>query len=162
MKRWLLILGISLTAVGLIGMLAVPLLTGAFSGTSAGDLSLGERIYLTGIGEDGPIPRNGLFAHHHLNSAGCAGCHGTDGRGGTVFGGTGATVEAPEITYRALTETHSEEGTTQPGWSREQIEKAIRTGVEPNGERLNRIMPRWDTSDAEMDALIGYLKELDD
>lgn len=161
MKRWLPMLGVVLILLGVAGMLAVPLLSATFPDTFSGARSLGERIYLTGIGESGPIPRRGAFVHHHLSSAGCAGCHGADGAGGAVFVRFRRTVEAPEVTYRALTSAHKENGEREPGWTDAQIEQAIRRGEKPNGERLDRIMPRWDVSDEEMRALLVHLKELD-
>jgi cytochrome c oxidase subunit 2 len=57
--------------------------------------------------------------------------------------------------------THTEHGPTSPGWSDRDIARAIREGVEPDGERLKAPMPRWDMTDAEIADVIAYLKELD-
>ena len=68
---------------------------------------------------------------------------------------------APPIAYDVLTGTHDEHGgEAEAPWTDADIARAIRTGTEPNGNKLDAIMPHWDMSDTEMDALIDYLKTL--
>jgi hypothetical protein len=71
--------------------------------------------------------------------------------------------EAPPITYDALTGAHEEHGeeTAEP-WTDDDIARAIREGIEPDGEPLDPVMPRWDMTDREMSELIDYLKTLDE
>lgn len=43
----------------------------------------------------------------------------------------------------------------------ETIKRAITEGVEPNGEPLDWLMPRWSMSDEDLDDLIEFLETLD-
>ena len=70
-------------------------------------------------------------------------------------------VEIPDIRYSVLTAPHSADGTTTPAWSDADIKRAIRDGVEPDGQRLKAPMPRWNMTDTELTDVISYLKELD-
>ncbi len=71
-------------------------------------------------------------------------------------------VDVPDIRYSALTSPHAEEGTSAPAWTDADIERAIREGLEPDGEPLRAPMPRWDMTDSEVRDVIAYLKELDE
>lgn len=135
---------------------AGPLAGGTFT-------SSGQRIYYTGASVTGPIPRTvaggGMMGRGMMGGAGCVDCHGEDGRGGrasTMFG----VVDIPDIRYSTLTTPRSEDGTSVAAWSDADIARAIRDGVEPNGQQLEGPMPRWDMTDAEMDDVIAFLKEL--
>lgn len=120
----------------------------------------GERIYYTGVGTDGDeIPRTGGFGM--MAGGGCVNCHGQDGRGGAFGGMMGGRLNVPDIRYSTLSEPHEEDGELQDGWGDEDIARAVRDGEEPSGEELSTYMPRWDMSDEDLQALIGYLKELD-
>ncbi|GAB4275531.1 MAG: hypothetical protein Kow0056_05200 [Coriobacteriia bacterium] len=160
----MLIVGLALVAAGAAGLVVVAgdsaSLDPAFSFRATGtDASLGERIYMDGIGEDGFIPRSAVGPG--MMGGGCAVCHGTDGRGGTFTMMMGR-FEAPDIRYDVLTGEHAEEGehAEHGGWSDEDIRRAIEDGIEPDGKRLDPFMPRWEMTDEEFDALLGYLKEL--
>lgn len=128
--------------------------------------SNGQMIYFTGYGRSRRIPRDGVPAHMHLEQSGCVGCHGRDGEGGLTvypFSGTrrGRGVVSPDIRYETLTSPHEEDGGRKPGWTQAQVERATREGVEPDGNQLDAVMPRWDMRDGEMRDLVGYLKELE-
>ena len=71
------------------------------------------------------------------------------------------TVDIPDIRYSTLTSARSDAGTTVPAWTESDIAHAIRDGVEPNGQPLKAPMPRWDMTDTQLSAVIGYMKELD-
>jgi len=117
--------------------------------------SLGEAIYLDGVGADGrTVPRTAIGPG--MMGGGCVICHGIDGEGGRI-GMMGRAIEAPSITYEALTSEH-EHG--ESGWTDAEIRTAVEEGVEPDGEELDPFMPRWDFTDEEFDALLDYLKEL--
>ncbi len=128
------------------------------SGPNGGYSSLGQQVFLTGVGSSGPIPRTGGIGM--MGSGGCATCHGEDGRGGRLGGMMRAGIDVPDIRYSTLTSPHGEEGTTEPGWTDAQIAAAIREGKDPGGGTLSSYMPRWQMSDTDMNALIAYLKEL--
>jgi len=72
----------------------------------------------------------------------------------------GGIINVPDIRYSKLTSPHTEEDETMPAWTNGDIARAVREGVEPNGETMNSYMPRWDMTDGDMKDLIAYLKEL--
>lgn len=93
----------------------------------------------------------------------CADCHGPQGQGGRVHIMM-ESFEAPSITWPALTEEeHGEhaEGEGHPPYTEETVKRAITQGVDPAGNRLDRIMPRWSMSSDDLDDLVDYLKTLD-
>lgn len=162
------IAGAIVAGIGLAGILTTLLLggtnrlevadrgVGRLSGT---DASLGARIFLDGIGEDGVIPRSAVGPG--MMGGGCVTCHGADGRGDS-FSMMMGNFEAPDITYDALTSPHEESGNDEGAWDDADILRAISEGLEPSGDRLDPIMPRWELTEREFDALLDYLKELSD
>ncbi len=64
---------------------------------------------------------------------------------------TGTAIKAPDVTYGALIGDGFTDATSR---------KAIRDGLDESGKRLDEAMPRWQMSDADLDATIAYLKEL--
>jgi cytochrome c oxidase subunit 2 len=162
MKRnGLLILALAAIAVGAVGLLTVStLLSGALGGAYS---SSGQRIYYTGANTQGPIPRTvaggAIAGFGMMGNAACVGCHGQDGRGGRV-GMMSGSVVIPDIRYSTLTSARSEGTATLPPWTDADIARAIREGIEPDGNRLVAPMPRWAMTDADVKDLIAYLKEL--
>lgn len=166
--RGLFIAGLATLLVGIVGMVATSVVLfglGTPSLTSSGDYSsAGERIYYTGIGDDGQaiprtVGRSGLMGRGMMGRMACVTCHGQDGRGGRVAMMLGS-FDAEDIRYSQLTSDRTEDGETVPGWSDSDIARAIRDGIEPSGEQLKAPMPRWDMTDDEIDEIIDYLKEL--
>ncbi|TDB38027.1 MAG: c-type cytochrome [Actinobacteria bacterium] len=157
--RTTLVLGVALIGLGLAGMTAVWLLgsPAAPSAPRGGFASLGQQIYFTGADAAGPIPRAG-GPSHMASARACVGCHGATGTGGSF--GMMRNFEVPDIRYSALTSPHPEDDPPTPAWTDADIARAIRDGVEPNGESLDAFMPRWDMTDDDMNAVIAYLKEL--
>ena len=161
-----LVLGVVLVAVGLIGLTTVWVLdaTGTSLRGTGTFASAGERIYYTGLDASGrAIPRTsavgGMTGLRMMYTAACVDCHREDGRGsrlGMMFG----SADVPDIRYPVLTSAHTEDGESIPAWSDRDIERAIREGIEPNGERLKAPMPRWNMTDQEVTDVISYLKEL--
>ncbi len=121
--------------------------------------SLGEQIYFTGVGEDGLIPRTVPYGPGMMGGVSCSSCHGNDGSGREFFM-MGRTWEAPDIRYETLTSEHVEDGEPHEPWTEQDIARAVREGIEPDGAELDELMPRWDMTDAEMNATIDYLEEL--
>jgi cytochrome c oxidase subunit II len=164
--RGLLTLAVTLASTGIAGLgVTWALLSPPASPVASPQvLSPGQQIYLTGTSANGPIPSSvpagGMMGQGRMGGVSCVDCHGEDGRGGDramMFGG----VEIPDIRYSVLSSPRSEDSTTAPGWTDRDIARAIRDGIEPNGEQLKAPMPRWDMTDAEIDDVIAYLKELD-
>jgi mono/diheme cytochrome c family protein len=162
-ERWMLYTGLALILVGvagiLVGVALSPSITPSGVRLSGTDTSLGARIFLDGLGEDGMIPRTATGPG--MMGGGCVTCHGIDGRGGT-FSMMMGSFDAPDVTYDTLTGEHANEGehAEDAGWTDDDIRRSIEDGVKPDGERLDPFMPRWQLSDAEFDALLEHLKEL--
>jgi cytochrome c oxidase subunit 2 len=148
-----------LIVIGTIGLVAVSLSSGPGGASFS---SVGQRIYYTGADAAGPIPRTvagGSMGFGMMGDSSCVGCHGEDGRGGRL-GMMFGTLEIPDIRYSTLAAARTEEGTSTPAWTEADIARAIRDGVEPNGQALKAPMPRWAMSDADLADVIAYLKEL--
>lgn len=166
--------GLGLLILGIAGIFFIGGGSGhmaPFSGWGAGGIydkgsyaSNGERIYYLGIdGDGGRIRFRGGPHWLRMMGGSCVNCHGPDGRGGIpVMLGT----HLPgDIRYSALIsgEHHGDEKNEEDevhAYTEEEIRRAIREGVEPSGERMDRTMPRWDMSDEDLRDLIEYLKEL--
>ncbi len=129
---------------------------GGQPGSSGGSYSSdGERIFLSGVGTDGrEIARstsNVSGGSGMMGGGGCGSCHGADGRGTTIRVMGGTTIETPDITYDELIEH---------GFTDATIAVAIRDGVHEKGEQMDAAMPRWQMSEADVNATIAYLKVL--
>ncbi|WP_019620447.1 c-type cytochrome [Amphritea japonica] len=123
---------------------------------------------MTGLSKDGsPItavsqgqPLSGeLFA--------CVNCHRHSGLG-TSEGGyqvpdiTGPTLFSPiEVKQRELYAERTEGFYTRPAYTRESLRTAITHGISTNGNTFSKVMPRYQLSQSQADALIDYLSTLD-
>jgi cytochrome c oxidase subunit II len=91
----------------------------------------------------------------------CADCHGSDGRGGTVRMMM-SSFDAPDIRYSTLIEgEHEDAHGEHPAYMDEDIKRAITEGIDPAGEELDWIMPRWEMTDEQLNDLIAYMKTLE-
>lgn len=117
--------------------------------------SVGERIFLTGVGTDGQtIPHNAPQVSQGsltMGGGGCGSCHGANGRGGTIRMMAGSSIKAPDITYDAL---------IAAGFTDATIRGAIRNGLDEAGKPLDVAMPHWQMNGADLAATIAYLKVL--
>jgi hypothetical protein len=129
-----------------------------------GDFSSnGEQIYFTGTSRTGPPITASMEGMHTMPSGrlACVNCHGPDGKGGVVRMMM-ASAEAPNIQYSELTSGEHEGGQEEhPAYTDETIKRAITEGVDPAGEPLDPLMPRWNMSDEQLNDLITFLKTLD-
>ncbi|WP_321945859.1 c-type cytochrome [Paraburkholderia sp. J10-1] len=132
--------------------------------------SAGEALYQQGILSSGEP----LEAMHdggvHLQgaAAACVNCHRRSG-----LGAREGNSSIPPITWRYLVEPRAQnpEDTDLPyvpGMRAERepytdatIARAIREGIDSEGKPLSSLMPQYALNDADMQALIGYLKHLD-
>jgi ABC-type branched-subunit amino acid transport system substrate-binding protein len=92
------------------------------------------------------------------NVMACANCHGTAGQG-KVEGG----VNPSNISWEALTKpygvTHVN-GRKHPAYTSRALELAITRGLDPAGNKLLYVMPRYQMSKEDLDDLVVYLKRL--
>lgn len=132
-------------------------------------LENGRSIYLKGINllnQQIPISEGPHWLYRH--GGGCASCHGRDGKGGLYP--MMCWEKTPAITYRSLVsgehghdDEHGEGGgkEEEDSWDVKALWVALREGVEPDGDTLDRCMPRWHISYDDFRDLVRYLIHLD-
>ncbi|MBU2602591.1 MAG: cytochrome c [Actinobacteria bacterium] len=166
-------LGIALAVIGLLGLVLLSTFGartgpgasfGPFGNNSAQSFgSLGERIFLSGTDATGSaIPRSTPSMYGMMfGQTGCASCHGRDGRGGAV-GAMMGSFRTPDIRWSALTsdEGPDEGGHAHSAYDEASLARALRDGIDPEGDRLDAAMPQWRLTDGEIAALVGYLGSL--
>lgn len=144
------------------------------------DLAIGESIYRLGISGDGQalqgVTQGDLaFADPKFN---CEQCHRRSGfgssEGGTyVLPVTGNTLfnprnfERSDLFNKLFKEsqdprfwTRMRSAYQRPAYDHISLARAIRDGVDPSGRTLSPSMPRYRLGDADMKALIAYLRQL--
>lgn len=88
----------------------------------------------------------------------CANCHGFDGQGKPEGG-----VNPSNLTWEALTKpyglTHAD-GRRHPAYTERGLELAITRGLDPAGNKLLNVMPRYQMSKEDLEDLVVYLKRL--
>ncbi len=146
--------------------LAVTLLAAGAGSGRAADLTpeqaAGKVVFLDGVSPSGatfsvrigrdptPMP---------ASVAACGTCHGPDGLGRPEGG-----VVPSEITWTALTRPHGHShpnGRSHPPYDERSLARALREGVDPAGNPLDPVMPRFVVSDADVASLVAYLKVVD-
>jgi mono/diheme cytochrome c family protein len=128
----------------------------------------GLRIYRDGVLPSGRPLRALVDGDVELAGprAACANCHGRSGFGyteGPVIPAsiTGPILYRPVVIARPERETVRTEGPgTRPAYSDETLARAIRDGIDAAGRPLDRMMPRYELSEAEMAYLLAYLRSL--
>jgi len=128
--------------------------------------SNGERIYFTAESSAGePITYSGGTTMMQQSIA-CVSCHGPGGRGGRVTMMMWR-FDVPDITWDNLTqEEHHEEKLGEeeheehPPYTEETLRRAITWGIDPAGEPLDELMPRWRLSERDLDDLVDFIKML--
>ena len=96
--------------------------------------------------------------HMVMMSLSCATCHGADGHGLQT-----PMFTSPDITYANLTDPSGmiePDGERGPTYTDDEIRRAVVEGIDPEGEPLNWVMPRWQLTDAQMQDLAAYLRTL--
>jgi hypothetical protein len=156
MQRFgLLFIALTLLVIGVIGL--VLLNTGALGlGASSSNLSArGAIIFNTGNDPNGqPI----FYTGGMMMRSSCASCHGANGQGLRT-----PMFVSPNISYRNLTDPA---GMVEPDgehgmkYTDDLIRRAVTQGLDPEGQSLDSVMPRWQLTDAEWSALLAYLKKL--
>jgi mono/diheme cytochrome c family protein len=140
---WLLVLGVGVSA--------------AWAASDGSLIAVGERLYREGLLASG-APARGLVAGDVPLTgaqAACVSCHRRSGLGSSE-GGLVASPLTQSALYRDLTGRRR----NRPAYTDETLAQAIREGVDPAGQPLDRSMPRFDLPAPEMAALIAYLQTL--
>jgi ABC-type branched-subunit amino acid transport system substrate-binding protein len=122
----------------------------------------GKRLYHDGIDRAGaPISARVAGSTTALKGKpmACGNCHGEDGRGRQESG-----VDPGDVTWTDLTKpyghTHANKRRHGP-YDAKSFNRAMRDGFDPAGNALEPAMPRYDLADADLEALVAYLKRLD-
>jgi ABC-type branched-subunit amino acid transport system substrate-binding protein len=119
----------------------------------------GKELYAHGEDRFGPEPKAFLGAESVPTPgrlATCASCHGDDG-GGRPEGN----IVPPDIAWAHLTKLQGHvhaNGRAHPAFSDQTFADAIRLGLDPAGNRLDPVMPRYEFSHDQLAALVSYLK----
>ncbi|HEX9918058.1 MAG TPA: ABC transporter substrate-binding protein [Pyrinomonadaceae bacterium] len=121
----------------------------------------GKQIYLRGTSASGR-EITAYLGEASLEVPGstmtCAGCHGADGQGKPEGG-----VTPSNITWPALTKPYGvvhASGRKHPPYTERAVELALTRGLDPGGNRLLNIMPRYQMTREDMNDLVAYLKRL--
>jgi mono/diheme cytochrome c family protein len=147
-----------LLAVVLLGVLVMVAACGAESEASAA-LTLGETIYVEGTGAAGTQITRTTDAGI-LSQTGCFACHGTDGKGRSIDTKVGQ-FDVPDIRWSVISQPFpNDEGGTDPAYDPASFASAVREGIDSGGGDLEPVMPHWQLTDPEIDALIAYLQSL--
>ncbi len=89
----------------------------------------------------------------------CASCHGSDGLGRREGG-----VIPPDIRWSELTKVYGhvhEDGRKHPAFDEMSVARLIRTGLDPDFNKLDSSMPLYTMSVKDMDSLVAYLRFLE-
>jgi cytochrome c oxidase subunit 2 len=124
----------------------------------------GEQIYFTSISQRGERisytggpALGGMMMGSYLT---CASCHGPTGQGGrhtmhmTV-------MDAPDIRYVELAGEMEEHGGEEGEYDLATFRKAVMDGEHPDGDSLDRDMPRWKMSENDLADLFAFLQSLE-
>lgn len=122
----------------------------------------GKTLYFGGVGTSGrPIQAYlaGGSEPVDADAVPCAGCHGEDGRGRSEGG-----IVPGDITWSNLTKPYGHNhgaGRKHPAFSERSLAAAVTQGVDPAGNPLDPVMPRYLLKRADLAALTAYLKRIE-
>ncbi len=131
--------------------------------------SNGKQIYFTATSNRGtPISYKGGQTTGMMmgGNLACVSCHGTDASGGKHTMNMD-TMDAPDIRWSALSVGHHGKGEAdslkqhhEEVYDFESFKNSVVNGKHPDGDVVNKDMPRWQMSDADLTDLMNYLKSL--
>lgn len=114
--------------------------------------SAGERVFFRGIGSKGEFIKNS----HGMQGVGCAMCHGADAKGMQMM-----MMDVPSLKWGYLIESkghiHSN-GRSHPPFTESSFKSCVLARIDPSGNELSTMMPRWQMSNEDLDDLVAYLK----
>jgi hypothetical protein len=141
---------------------AVFVLSWVIASASAQPSSVGQRLYLEG--EAGGVALSAKRAGGATlggAEAACVNCHRRSGYGGSEGRSYIPPIDAGALfSARAPGTGASAAGTGRPAYTDQTLARALRSGIDPAGRRLDYLMPRYDIGDAEMKSLLAHLREL--
>lgn len=126
---------------------AVVMATAAFSSKPTptySAISNGRSIFQTGRDVDGVQ----IVAHPSAMFSSCEACHRADGSGGKKF--SDGAVSA-DLRHHALVDEQKHPYTLAL------LERAISTGVDNEGQKLDHVMPRWRLSQRDLHDVAQYV-----
>ena len=122
----------------------------------------GKRIYQEGRGsEDAAIVALVGRSRTRVDAGvlPCAGCHGADGLGRPEGG-----AEPSNVTWSELAKSYGHRhasGRSHPAFDEQSFAGAVADGVDPAGNDLEPVMPKYEMSAEDIVALVAYVKRLE-
>ncbi|HYC90770.1 MAG TPA: ABC transporter substrate-binding protein [Thermoanaerobaculia bacterium] len=138
-------------------MKLLPLLLALALPASAADPRRGKQIYLRGEGSS-PIQAVTDAEGTMVIPATvlrCVNCHDYDGRGKAEGG-----VRPSNLQWAELTKQYATARRSHPPYTARTLARAITMGIDPAGNDLDRVMPRYRLSARDADDLVAYLQTL--
>ena len=122
----------------------------------------GGRIFASGQGHGGAIPRSTMGGPYVTEGMACANCHGNGGKGAPIGPdiSRGLLGARHTITHKPSSGSAAPEPVTEGPWTSQQTVAVVRTGVTPEGNRLGGRMPRWHLDSQDASALAVFLGRL--
>ncbi len=111
---------------------------------TAASIANGRAIFQTGVGSSGKQ----IVAQPPALYPNCAACHRPDGAGGLHLPGG---VVSADLRHKTLVATQAHPYTLAL------LERAISTGIDNNGQPLNRVMPHWRLSPRDLHDVAYYV-----
>ena len=151
---------IALRFLGVAALALMPLAAPAAALTPA--QVRGKQIYLHGTSPSGAAV-TASFGGDGNDLPGetfpCANCHGRDGRGKPEGDVTPSNIRWSELTrlYGA-----DQDGRKHSPYTERTLKRAITLGLDPAGQALNPVMPRFHLAWQDLDDLVAYVKKLED
>ena len=134
----------------------------AFAAPLTPEEESGKKIYAEGVSPSGATI-SATVGVQAIRMAGssvpCGSCHGADGLGRPEGG-----VRPSSITWRELTKPYGhlhENGRKHSAFTERSLGDALVRGVDPEGNRLDPVMPRYTLSQRDLSALIAYMKRVE-
>lgn len=141
--------------------LLLPALLRASGPPAGGQIERGRRIYEEGASPTGSeitavMGDEGVEVP--ASAVPCASCHGRDGKGRPEGG-----VVPTDLTWANLSKPYGlvhSSGRKHPAYDVRTLKRAISLGIDPAGNKLHLVMPRYRMSLQDMDDLVAYLQQL--
>jgi hypothetical protein len=160
-------------AVVAIGLVLLGAIAGSSARAADDRIELGRRIYEEGNTQTGAPLRAVSAGDITLSGAqaACTACHRRSGMGSregraVVSPVTGPILYAkpvpiwPQRPGRDVAAMKPLRQDARPAYDDASLARALRTGVDSNGTPLDRLMPRYELGEADMQSLIAYLRQL--